>query len=441
MVSTRLDSDIVATSLRDPDGNPVLFKESLDRLSQDELRRFGLDYYLLNLWSVFRSAWNRRESEIVAERCLRSRLWSGWEYHRYLRTLAHDLLNNDRQLERPPIPCLAGWDVPQIKSLIKEYGGIIISSFHYGPYRYIGTDLALLGFDTFVLADEQGSAQLNGMLAYTKATVPMYSAEAQCSRSACTSNIHRFHPLPVSDSSSSILEIRKALRAGAIVVIYADGNMGRGGAWSSNGRLPVSFLGLPIRPKAGVARFSAMFGCPIVPVIASTSSSGTRQVSVGEPLSPQQGIRDDRKDQQTRVMQSLYDYLAAAIINDPGQWEGACFLHRWRTPSSSRTPATHGSEAGTEGVARLQEHRYLKINEDRIHEIQRDGARIWVDVETLTAYAVPEDLFTALQAVGTYSPRASGKESCTPPTPAMITALAQLISAGLVTNTQASVTA
>lgn len=125
------------------------------------------------------------------------------------------------------------------------------------------------------------------------------------------------------DNPASLLQGVRALRRGCSVVIYIDGNSGSGAAGEREAG--VEFFGRRLRARSGVAYLSHLAQVPIVPSLCRRDGDASLSLHFQAPIMP---AGSDRTSYAIAATRDLFARLAAAIADNPSQWEGWLHVHK-----------------------------------------------------------------------------------------------------------------
>ena len=360
-----------------------------------ELKQHGYDYCYVNLLSIFGDKLPLERIRMLAAECTRMRLRQGSEFYTFLSNLPAliDLHSehDDAGLETIPVS-LHGWDLELLRSVLGRGKGLILCSHHFGLYRYIFVELALLGFKMWSFIDKASYEQSIAAI-----TAVNHSLKERSTRVAGAAEDFPMNLLCVDDPSFA-RKTAKALRRGEIVLVFIDGNTGWDGPWGNKSKTVIDFLNFPIAVKNGVARLAATFDAPLLSILTPRSSNNSGQVVFGEPVIPSTSLsRDTRDDFVHDAMQLLYDHVAAAILESPEQWESSRAFHRWRVPSPPE-PDSNSLEAEQREVTRLLGlGATFSIDQKRFAHLESQDGGVWIDVKRLKIYKHGERVEKVLQ--------------------------------------------
>ena len=378
----RVSPAVLAALLQDPDADPAAVRAALDAADDATLGAYGLRGVYLNQLSAYRRWWARERIRSIAAATVRERLWGEWEFAAYVTRYRREVLSRggDAAVRRGWVR-LEGWDSERIAALADEAGGgLVICTFHIGPFRFLPLDLYNLGFSVTVPLNRS---------AYQELFTLGWGMEEEVQQ--------RIGLRPV-DEPTSTLALARALRRGGLVLAYVDGNIGADGVTGEDVRSPVEFCGLRLRVKSGIPRLAAALGATLLPVTAERR--GDRLcVRLEEPIRPAGRLKGEAQEAfAAEATQRLYAVLEERVREVPDQWVSAAFLHRWREPE----PVTLDRDAPSPEALRrhLEGGGVLRLDPDRIVDVGGDEGPILADVRTLRAVRVPDWAAATVQALG-----------------------------------------
>lgn len=361
----------VRALLLDEAAAPHEVRTALASLDLADLQECGFPLFEAAFLSAFGDSWPRAQVRTVASDATRRAMWGGWEWRSYMAGIRRHA-DADMRVERrdaagaPHPPRLTGWNVERLRGLLGRGRGLLVCSFHYGAYRFLISDLALLGFDAVVALDAQGADEFRRVCG----GIPAFD------RVRCV-NV---------EAAGAVRELRRTLDANGVVLMYVDGNTGTGGRAPGAEGTAIEFLNSTVRVKAGAGRLAAVAGTPIVPVTAPRVSVGVGSVEISHELVPSGRAEEGFAD---RVVVDLYAALERAIRTEPRDWEGARLFNRWRAPEpvgddpmSSATARTLVTKHLGEGDAFHARQRWITAGRQR-------GQWIWTDIRRMRSFALP----------------------------------------------------
>lgn len=350
-------------TLRDLAADPEAFAADLAMSAPDDMRPFGYNYYYLNLLSVFGRTMPRGAIESLALACTRHKMWSAWSYCRYWVDMSHGLAC--RSTVR-----LRGWRRTAIADLLAGGRGLIVMTAHFGDFRSVPSDLAILGFTVTVAADANSAGDRNRLLRLYPVALAGDLRYAD-----------------VESAAHASLGLVAALRRNEIVTVVVDGNTGVDGKWGASNRLAFNFLGRSVCVKQGAGLLAAATGAPVLPVIASAGPSGSGCAFFSDPIvaAPDRS-RDENAD---RAIVAYYRWLESWIRRHPQQWEAANLLHRARfVEGAGRQRASNGGDAGPALPCGTR----LRLDLERVAVLPGDTGIDLVDTDTLRVWRVADSL-------------------------------------------------
>ncbi|WNG22960.1 hypothetical protein F0U62_02140 [Cystobacter fuscus] len=227
-------------------------------------------------------------------------------------------------------------DLAGIVSGGRPAGGHIFCTYHTGSYRHLFHFLLRAGAECVLFLagktlNKQGQGFLDDALDAARArgwTGTLRTVNAQ--------------------DRNSILFGLRALKRGASLVIYIDGNAGVGSNKESGSLVPVRFFGQHIMARSGIAYLSHLARVPVVPVVCLRDAHHALSLTFHQPIVP---TGDDREQYAADTTQALYGLLEQSIADAPGQWEGWLYVERYLQRSADVRPA---ARVGEEGAAELR---------------------------------------------------------------------------------------
>lgn len=356
-------AEYVRELLKDLTADPVVVKRTIFSLDRHDLTGFGLRAFYLNFLAVFGEIRSIQEIYQQAESATRNKLWCGWEYHSYLARLGQGSI----------VPELPNFPLDQIKQVLSQGRGLVLTGFQYGACRYLASYVAQNALPITIALSEDTYEQ------YFKA------------RSANTQVQHwRYLKIANVEAPGGVIALARALARGEIVAALADGNYGTDGPYNKSGRLSVDFLGYKALVKAGFARLSALSGAPILPVLAPTGE-GDDRCEVWPIIDPGTRLRGEAAQAFAAiVVQDLYKHFEHVVIQRPCHWGHGHTFHRWRQPQAAINYSSGVSNLEVEDALALG--KIVALNGQRIIEIRSTKEIVWTDVRTLKNYRIPERL-------------------------------------------------
>ncbi len=319
-------------------------------------------HYYMNFLALFGASRSQVEIERMAQAAHNRRQVAISEFAAHLERLRVDFhaqaAESGHRAMKLPAPCLSGWSA--VRSVLDAYGqeGVLLALFHYGRHREICCDLAVQGIPFVAPVAKQAYFEISRL--DPVAPEPFERAKRL---------IEVEHP-------GVGRHLLAALREGRTGLIYVDGNMGPDGHRLDQGGIEVDFLGKRIRVKEGIARLAQSLRRVVIPLVVRTSLDAPDHVVAGEPL-----VAPRDTEGRQRMMQSIYNALAAEVEKDPVPWEFAFCLHRWMVADAAPGfPLEHGLDEDAP-IALLPQHVTL---------FERDRHQYWVHVGSQMAYRLPD---------------------------------------------------
>ncbi|QRN98228.1 hypothetical protein JRI60_03925 [Archangium violaceum] len=220
-------------------------------------------------------------------------------------------------------------DLAGIVSGGRQTGGHIFCTYHTGSYRHLFHFLLRAGTECVLfLAGNTLNKQGQDIL-----DVAQDAARAR----GWTGTLRTVN----AQDRNSVLFGLRALKRGASLVIYIDGNAGVGSNKESGSMVPVRFFGQHIMARAGIAYLSHLARVPVVPVVCRRDATHALSLTFHPPIVP---TGDDREQYAADTTQALYSLLEQSVADAPGQWEGWLYVERYLQRSTDVRPAARTSE-------------------------------------------------------------------------------------------------
>jgi hypothetical protein len=387
--------------------NPSEVRACLDSLEEDGLRPFNFDYYYMNLLAIFGNERSPSEIRKIATACNKFRLWSRWEC--YSEPFRSDTAHGGAACKLR----LRGWQSADISSFLEMGRGLVVYTSHYGAFRRLYQDLALMGCEPWISVDADSAEGFRRRSDFAVERLGNEKDIPPISQIERVVNVE--HPL-------AAVRIAGLLKRNEVVIVFADGNGGLDGPWGQTNKMPIEFLGYPIAVKAGVVKIAAALGSPILPVLtkrtaamhqATVQSTEVGEVQCGSAMIPPLQCSDKEREAFARnSVEAMFAYLQQAILEDPTQWESACLFHRWRGTRAREAGngAVTTSEPITSSACPLPNGLRFRLNEDRVATVPADDGAMLVNVRTLRVFHVKKRLEQLVLALG--STHGLGSEFC-----------------------------
>jgi len=259
-----------------------------------------------------------------------------------------------------------GWDCDLLDETLAEGRGLIVMTFHVGPFQLLARDLAVAGYTPHLAVHEY-----EGVSDAARPDAPKF--------------------VELTDQRAT-LRLAEILSGGGVVMIVADGFTGPGQDLSTRYHSNVEILGLPLRMPNGTLRLAAALGTPVLPLVAPRCGEFPQgRVKHQGLLSPNGKLRGAACEEFVQAgMTAAYDLLCSNIEECPEKYGNLPRLHHFRIPSASRevlAPSEH--LAGTSTVRRLISEKARLHFEDEFGVLARiRSAPVWLDTG-LRVHSVP----------------------------------------------------
>lgn len=334
-------------------------RQAVHALSDNELVAFGLNAYCMNMLALFGRRWSRERVFAAAREAAISKLWRGWEYfHHYLPRQTFDA------------PALEDVPVAAIESVMAEKRGLVVATFHVGDFRYIASDLAIVGTPVCMplAADALGDFEAARSI----------RPDVECWTRVTGVN---------AESVAGAFQIAKTLAAGGCVCASLDGNTGFDGPRGQQHRTFVDLNGCGIRVKNGLVKLAGKMGAPILPAFASTID-GVRRFHAGPLIDPGAPLLGSALEHFVDgAMRDLYAQFGDNLETHAGSWSGCDHFHLWRIADPARVDDAPDADIrlrrDLEGGGRVG------IDPAGIVELHGDDGIVLADVHTMRCYRVP----------------------------------------------------
>lgn len=381
---------------------PQVSSSRLDNPDLHELRQHGYDYCYLNLLSIFGDTLSLEKIRMLAAECTSMRLRQGSEFYSFLSQLPA-LLELQRESDgagSSALPLkLQGWDLDLLRSVLNRGKGLILCAHHFGLYRYIFIEMALLGFKMWSFIDKASYDQSIEAIEAVNCGLLRGSADGIAREDTAMSKDLPMNLLCVDDHNFA-RKVATGLRRNEIVLVFIDGNTGWDGPWGNKSKTVIEFLNYQIAVKNGVARLAATLKAPLLSILTPRRTDDSGQAVFGQPIIPPAVLsRVAREDFIRDAMQSLYDHLAEFVLERPEQWESSRSFHRWRVPSPQSTDSDSVEEEKREVARLLKLGATFNINENRFAHFDSQGETVWIDVKRLKIYRHSERVENILQVI------------------------------------------
>lgn len=367
----------------------VEFNKCIESVDNVALQAFDFHVFYLNLLSIFRSSLPPDRVCVLSRAAVKNRLWSWWEYAKCMQTLADSAATAD-------VPMLRGWDVGQIRRLLSKQRGLIICTPHYGVYRFIGLNLAALGFTVTNALDSDSHQSFEQLVNYVcngRRNFSTPATEAGFERRLFTCDVEK-NRLATAVLASKLLQNQ-------IVIIYIDGNTGIDGPHGFRNRINIEFFEQRLVVKSGFAHLAVAVGAPVLPIIAERAADYTGTLQLDSPICPPPNPNKNDRDIFVRdCIQKLYMNLQKAIVRSPHQWESCRLSHRWRSRESWSHPGqAEVDRAPIRMEALLASQLELALDRSRAVMFPLTNGVAFVDAQTLRTLTVGAALGSVAQSL------------------------------------------
>jgi hypothetical protein len=362
--SPRRDGGAELKRLLDGRGDRREVEEAVNALSDSELIAFGLRAYHMNLLSLFGETWSEERIAATARAAAISKIIGSWDYHhQYLPGLT----------ATPDEPQVADVPVDLVKDILARGRGLVLMSFHLGPMRYMGSDLAHGGVPV--------------CMPLARDSFGNYESARAANPGAALWERLRF--VNVEDPGGPLALAKTLARRGCLMATV-DGNTGLDGVRGDQQRMIVRILDSEARVKAGLFAMAARFGAPILAGIAYTAGGKRlcRTTPVIDPGGPLAGEEAGRFVEA--AVQSVYSFFGEALQDHADEWCGGDLFHQWRVPSS--LPQRDIGEVERSLGRSLEAGDRLTINRRRIVQLSGDGDTIWSDAPSGKCFRLPAEM-------------------------------------------------
>jgi lauroyl/myristoyl acyltransferase len=348
--------------LSSDDAQPAEVHERLVALSDDDLTHYGLRAYRMNLMALFGERWSGEAIAQAARRAAISKMWLGWEYHHhYLPRLTPEA--PPARLRRVPLDT--------IRSLLAKGRGLVIVTFHLGHMRYLPSDIAHAGIPV--------------LLPLARDAYGNYESAREANPGAAFWRAFRYVCV---EENGGTLALARTLAKGGCVFSTIDGNTGMDGPRGDDRRSLVDVLGTQARVKNGLIMMAARFGAPVLPVIAATTD-GERTCHALPAIDPGAPLAGEAAEHFVEAtVRSLYAWFGESLLDFAGEWCGGDLFHQWRIPRA--VPEKNPAEVEAQLLAGLREGGRIQLDATRMMPLPGDGDRVFVDVQTMKCYRLPE---------------------------------------------------
>lgn len=180
--------------------------------------------------------------------------------------------------------------------------GAILAAVHLGPYLYVARPLLERGLHVVAIVDDEALETQQVLWEKEAAKIP-----------------GRLELMPL-HGARSLLRALRALREGAVVVIFVDGGAGVAGpAARAGSQIEVTFCSMPVRMRTGATYLAQRAQVPLFLAAAHRDGWGRRVVEYSDPVPPPR--RDDPEGAEN-LLRSVLPWFERRILAHPDQWVG-----------------------------------------------------------------------------------------------------------------------
>jgi lauroyl/myristoyl acyltransferase len=240
----------------------------------------------ITLTATYGETLSSSEIRKLARRCLVSRAIERLDHEDLTRGgRAHVVLNDGPLLD------------------LKRRGeGAMVCGIHLGPYHYV--PLEMLGHGCHVV---------------TIAADPLLESMGKRWERVVEGLPGTFEAYPVL-GAQSLLRLMRAVREGAMAVVYLDGQSGVGGPGGGMHHQKIfDFLGVPIRARIGSAYLAHRAGVPTILAAAYRDARGRRVVEFSDPYPAPPRMDPDGPE---HLLHDIAPWFERRIREHPEQWVG-----------------------------------------------------------------------------------------------------------------------
>jgi hypothetical protein len=242
--------------------------------------------------------------------------------------------------------------------------GAVVASIHLGAYCYVVVELLRRGFDVVAIADDAAIDREQRLWQKAAALTP-----------------GRLELIRVL-GPHSLLRALRALRDGAMAVVYIDGGTGVAGPSVRGSRQIELTLGnMPVRLRTGAAYLAQRAGVPTLLGVAYREGLTRRVVEFSDPIPPPDR---DAPDGAENMMRSFVPWFAHRLFAHREQWVGwllpvLAWANTGAAPTASREELDRTRGRVHELIADPTSRARLAADPVRVGAFERDGDRVLVD--------------------------------------------------------------
>lgn len=221
-------------------------------------------------------------------------------------------------IERGDLNLADNLDLSGLKLI--EDTGFILCSFHYGAYKLLSASLIKSNRKFFVVINNSVSQEIKD------ANHDFFRIGKKRYKNTVQEKLIHLE----AENVNFIFHAKELIEQGYIMLIFLDGNSGLDGIMNTTGKnmYGITFLDNEIYVKKGLTALSYAYNVPILPVFSlRNQDSPIIKIESLEPLYPDFSMT--RNDYSKVVTQKLYSLLEDKVIENPFEWEGWIYVHKW----------------------------------------------------------------------------------------------------------------
>ncbi len=225
---------------------------------------------------------------------------------------------------------------------LPEYNGkgFLLCSYHYGAYKLISSALIKSNRKFFLVINDSVTQDVrNENFENFQLAKKRYNNTAQ----------EKFVHVSA-QSKNFIFDTKELIEQGYIMLMFLDGNSGMDGIMKHNSKnmVEISFLNKSIFVKQGLSSLSHAYNVPILPVF-SNRKKGSNIVKIESFDLIHPDLTIPRKEYSQEITQQLYRVLEHKVAQEPFEWEGWLYVHKWLnieklTPNKTNPSSTKKTE-------------------------------------------------------------------------------------------------
>jgi lauroyl/myristoyl acyltransferase len=198
-----------------------------------------------------------------------------------------------------------------LTDVLKSGRGAVVCSPHVGSYHFIPLELVKRKYAVTILLDtanfEKEKSNFEHWKKYFTGHEPLRYINAE---------------LP-----DALWKMSLDIKEGRILFIWLDGNTGLAARDNAKSLVEISFCGLRLSVRKGLAYLSAWSGAPILHALALPENFPSPAIRFDSPLR----IKNNESKEEfcQRAMQEVWTRLETCVKNNPACWEEWYHLHLW----------------------------------------------------------------------------------------------------------------